>query len=306
LISFRYHLVSIVAVFLALSLGVLIGTTVVNQGVLDQVRSQADKALKRADNLRDEVDSLRAEVATWDRFGKQIQPLLVGNQLSGTQVVLVTVDGVDLSEVSGIDAILSDGAGAEVLATIVVTPRMNLPDDGSEEALATDLGLSGSDPKYKLEDGAARALGARLAAGPPATGDDMLDTLRRDRFLTVRTAAGVDTGSVGGAAQAVVVLSGGQAEPAVDPSLFFQPLVAALVGGDVPVVAAETTETLYPFVSLLRDDGALDGQLVTVDNADNPAGQVAVVLGLRNLILSATGGDFGVKKGSTGLIPVEQ
>ena len=55
-------------------------------------------------------------------------------------------------------------------------------------------------------------------------------------------------------------------------------------------------------MSLIRGDGALDGKLVTVDNADQLPGRVAVVLGLRDLLLSpGQGGDFGWH--GTDLIP---
>ena len=37
MISFRYHLVTIVAVFLALGLGVLAGTTVLDQALVDRL-----------------------------------------------------------------------------------------------------------------------------------------------------------------------------------------------------------------------------------------------------------------------------
>ncbi|MFN2589454.1 MAG: copper transporter, partial [Actinomycetota bacterium] len=58
MISFRYHVVTIVAVFLALIIGVLLGTTVVKQSVIDDLRRRADTALNATDRLRADVNDL--------------------------------------------------------------------------------------------------------------------------------------------------------------------------------------------------------------------------------------------------------
>ena len=58
------------------------------------------------------------------------------------------------------------------------------------------------------------------------------------------------------------------------------------------------------FVPLLRDDGSVDGHLVTVDDADLTSGRVALVLGLRDLLATpGKGGDYGVKAGASALLP---
>ena len=79
----------------------------------------------------------------------------------------------------------------------------------------------------------------------------------------------------------------------------------SLSRADRPVVAAEVSQTVYPFVSLLRQMQEVRGRLVTVDDADTVWGRVAVVLGLHNLLADpGHGGDYG-SKAST-LIPSRQ
>jgi hypothetical protein len=101
MISFRYHLVSIVAVFLALALGVLLGTTVVNQGLIDDLNRRTDAAVKRVDELNDQVRDLEGQVRTWEAFGAVAQPLLVDGQLVGRQAVIATMDDVNAVDVDG-------------------------------------------------------------------------------------------------------------------------------------------------------------------------------------------------------------
>ena len=303
MISFRYHLVSLVAVFLALALGILVGTTVVKQGFIDRVTSEANQALKTSGELRKTVNDQAAELSAWAQFGRVIEPLLVKGQLQGNEVVLVTVEGVDVGEVEDVRKALED-AGAAVVAVLVVTPRMALADQSSKADLAGLLGDPGdAGSSETLSQRAATELGLRLADGFSGTGD-LLQELIADRFVGLRGGTEKSLSDIGGSAQSVVVLSGGSAPLPVEPKLFLQPLVGSLAAASRPVVAAETLRTIYPFAPLVRSDGSLDARVVTVDNADTLPGQVAVVLGLRNLLLSpGSGGDYGQKDGASGLLP---
>ena len=302
MISFRYHLVSIVSVFLALALGVLVGTTVVNQGIVNDLRRRTNDAVKNADTLRDQIADLKAQVNAANSFQNIVMPMLIKGQLTGAEVLVMTQQDVSASDVDGIRRALVD-AGASVVAEIVVTNRMALADDRSRADLAQALGTAdGSDPN-QMAHAAASAVAARLANGPGLTGaPDLLDSLGSAGFLVRR--GGTGSAGIGGDGQAVVLLSGTTAAPAVDPGLFMAPLAAALVQAGRPVAAAETGTTVAPFVPLLRDDGSLDGHLVTVDDADEMSGRVALVFGLRDLLATpGKGGDYGVKAGASAVMP---
>ena len=302
MISFRYHLVSIVAVFLAVALGVLIGTTVVNQGVIDDLNRRTNAAVESSEQLRDEVATLQAQLQAWERFGEVVRPLLIGGKLAGRRVVLVTLEGVDVTEVDGVARAVEESGGS-VTAILVVTPKMALRDQVGREDLAGLLGTSAGTSPEDLAAQAAARLGARLALGPESPDRDLLQELVAGRYVLLRGGSGL-LSEVGGPGQAVVLLSGGPEEPAVSPDSFLAPLVSSLVRFGPPVVAAETSSTAYPFVPLLRGDGSLDGQLATVDNADTLPGRIAVVLALRDLFQDpGSGGDYGVKDGASDLLP---
>jgi hypothetical protein len=303
LISFRYHVVSIVAVFLALALGVLLGTTVVNQGVIENLSQRTNNAVTRSEQLRSQVSELQAELRSWDRFGAAVEPMLISGQLNAREVVIVTQEGVDAAEVDGVREALTD-AGASVVALIVVTNRMALLDDDARMELQTIIGplAPASDPAA-LSEAAAGELATRLTNGPGVGTTDLLSELIDGRFLVVRSGTGTIE-QIGRASQALSILAGGTREPVLSPESFLAPLTVALAENARPVVAAETTETTHPFVPILRRDGSLDGQVVTVDNADTMPGRIAVVLGLRDLLQEpGRGGHFGVKGGASALIP---
>ena len=303
MISFRYHLVTIVAVFLALALGVLMGTTVVNQGVIDDLQRRTEDASKRADELRNQVNALSVQARAWDQFGAVVQPQLIEDELASREIVLVTLEGVDVREVDQVRRTLQ-AAGASVMGLLVATARMGLPDEGSREELARVLGSSAAKTPPQLESDAAERLGERLAQGPGAGDVDVLEQLISSGFLVLQGGDG-SVGAVGGDGQGMVLLSGGDVEPAVLPDAFLSPLAAALASFTAPVVAAETAATTYPFVPLVRADGELDGQMATVDNADTVPGRIAVVLALRDLFaVPGSAGDYGIKQGASSLLPL--
>jgi Copper transport outer membrane protein, MctB len=301
LISFRYHLVSIVSVFLALALGVLVGTTVVNQGVIDELNNRTNSAVKRANDLETQVGDLQGQVKEWSSFAAAVEPVLVAGQLTGTEVVLVTQEGVDPSDLERVRRAL-ENAGAKVVAELVITRRMALTDQAARTELAELVGSFQSADPVGLAEAAAQRLASRLTAGPVSADADLIDRLRTAGFLVIR--GGGTPEDIGATFQSVVLLAGGADQRVVDPARFLQPLATSLVESSRPLVAAETTQTALPFVTLIRNDGALDGDLVTVDNADQIPGRVAIVFGLRDLLASpGQGGDYGVKDGASGILP---
>lgn len=299
MISFRFHLVSIVAVFLALGLGVLAGTTVVNERVVEQLERQTDVLLEQNGQLRDRVDDLERQAEVWSSFGDQTMDHLVDGRLTGTEVVLVTQEGTDDDVIEAARGALSDG-GADIRAVLSVRGRMALGDDGDAADLAEALDVPAASPDG-LPELAAEALAARLALGPGT--EDALQRLLAAGFVGT-SGPGLDLGTVGRPDQVVVVVAGGSGEPAIDPQAFLVPLVERLVEDGGSVVAAESLRTRYDFVRILRGDGAVDGRIVTLDNVDQTPGKVGLVLALDLLVSEGRGGDYGVKGGADRLIPV--
>jgi hypothetical protein len=303
LISFRYHLVSIVAVFLALAVGVVMGTTVVKQGVIENLQNRTNNLLEQTHTYQQQVIQLQLDLRGAKKLIQEVEPHLIQGQLAGQQIVMVTVQGVDPGEVDGVKRELEQ-AGASVLSVLVITARMALQDEGARADLAQMLQASPATPAADLSDIAARALGTRLADGSdPSATLDLLQQLVGGRYIDVRAGSG-GLPQIGGVGQSIVVLTGGQSDPPVDPQTFLLPMLGAIVAVARPLVAAETTASAYEFVPLIRDDASLDHRMVTVDDADTVQGRVAVVLGLRDVIaLPSSAGDYGTKSGASSLIP---
>src|SRR6266567_1248416 len=153
---------------MALGLGVLMGTTVVKQSVVDNLRAQAQRAINTNHDLRSSVGELRKEVRGWDSASQAFLPLLIRGQLAGTTVVLVTASDVDFSEVDGVMKALKD-AGANVAGVLPVTSRMELAQDGQRVQLAGLLGVPDDSAATDVAGQAAQSVALRLADGPAQT-----------------------------------------------------------------------------------------------------------------------------------------
>jgi hypothetical protein len=293
MVSFRFHLVSLVAVFLALGLGVLAGTTVINQGLVRRLERDTIESQR-------EVRELEAEVTLWRTFGEEVLPQVAAGRLVGAEVVLVTQEGADETAIADTRTALED-AGADMLGLLTVSDRMALSDDSSRGELAAIVDGLATDEPAELTAAAASEMAAELSFGP---GDaNVLPGLIREEFVLVggREAGESVLGSLDGD-EAVVVVGGWPDRPAPAPGAFLVPLVEGLVADGSRVAAAEGFQARTRFVSLLRDDSSVNGEIVTQDNVDEDFGQVGLVLAVEDVLAGGTG-HYGVKDGVDDMIP---
>lgn len=303
MISLRYHVVTIVAIFLALAIGTLAGAAFVQPALQEELQNQTDRLQRSNDGLRAEVDDLRTQLASLGDFVDAVAPSLTRDQLSGTPVVLVTQTGVEEGVLSQAQAALSN-AGANVLTTVSATDELVSEDPATQGQLATIVGEPTASAD-QLPTLAAQALAQGLSPSTTVVGGDVLDKLLSAGFLApVGSGPSQSTlDEIGRPGQVVVVLSGGRGdEPTLPPEDFAVPLVTRLADLNVPVAAGESLLSDYPYVSLVRADGT-DGT-VTVDDLDQTMGGAALVLGLQDLIATGDGGAYGVKDGANPLPPL--
>jgi hypothetical protein len=287
-------------VFLALGLGVLVGTTVINRGIVRGLEDQTDRLVRDNSDLREQVAELTGLVETLGTFGEAVFDHVVNDRLTTDEVVIVTQEGTDEAAIGAARGAL-ERAGADMLGLLTVSDRMALADEASRDDLEAIVGGSPSDEAEVLTAEAAQGMASELAFGP--VGGDMLPELIREEFVLVggrELQEGVLRGIDGD--EAVVVVAGGRDEPVVDPARFLVPLIEGLVEDGARVAAAEGLQTRYPFVTLLREDGAVTDEIATQDNVDQVPGEVGLVLGVEDM-LRGVPGHYGVKDGASRLLP---
>lgn len=306
MISFRYHVVTIVAIFVALAVGILMGTTLLDQGLVSDLQRRTTSLSNQLDQLTHQLNEAQNEASFNQAFAVSVRPLLVGGRLAGSRVVVVTEQGVNPSDLNAVRQILSGtgGAGATVDAVLGLSPGLSLVDSQTRQRVAGILGRDPSTSATRLADALARALALRLANGPPAVAGetDLLQSLVDAKLLTLSDAR-EGPGGVGGGSASVVILSGTTATPGLSPAGFFLPLIQQLVTAGTPAVAAEPSTSTAGFLDAVRADDQIHGRIVTVDDIELVSGQVALVWGLQGLAAGKGGGDYGIHCGSCAMAP---
>lgn len=296
MISWRYHVVSIVAVVLAFGLGVLAGSSVVGDELLEQLRQNTEEA-------RRERDEALATVARYRGFASALQPTLRDGVLVGEEAVVVTIDGANAPAQPTVDEL--SAAGAEVLATLALDPRLtDVQTEENVDAMEDVLGLVGSDPD-SLSGRMADALAVRLAVGPDAGEEDLLGALMAAGLMTAdRDLNEDDLVDIGGAGQLIVVAAGGRAVPGEvgDPEVLLVPLTERLVQLGSATSGVGPADDTYGYVRSVREaPEILDCSMVTVDDVDlEVLGGITLVMGIERFLDDPDpefrpGGDYGLE-----------
>jgi hypothetical protein len=294
-ISWRYHVVSIVAVILAFGLGILAGTSVVSDRFAIDLQKNYDEAIAERDAALDNVELL-------ERSAVGLQPALRDGVLVGEDAVVVTLEGVDRPAQRTVEELTA--AGVDVLATLELTRRLDGPEiEESAGVLAGILGLSGSDPET-LRAGVADALAERLAVGSVGADGDVLGDLLAGGFVTADRDLEPDALlGIGGGGQLVVIAAGGpQPTRSPAPEALLVPFTERLVGLEAPTVAVGPSDDAYGFVAAVRDaNGIPDCSMVTVDDIDLVGiGGITLAMAIDRLRDDAEpafrpGGDYGIR-----------
>ncbi|HJR25372.1 MAG TPA: copper transporter, partial [Acidimicrobiales bacterium] len=175
MINLRYHIVSITAVFLALAIGLLLGTSLLERVTVDELKSQLDQVEREVRATEGEIGALRAEVGAFESqdadLAAQLAEQLFAGQLEGVPVLVLTTQGTDEELVA--DAVRAvSGAGAALAGTWRLTDRWDLAEEGDTDTLAGLLDLGTRDRDRLRRNAAIRLselLGAAAAEAPDPT-----------------------------------------------------------------------------------------------------------------------------------------
>ena len=305
MVNLRYHVVSLVAVFLALGIGIVMGATVIDRVTVDTLNNRVHDVERTVNGVRAENGRLGDQIKLWNSFTDQTRDRLLAGRLHNVPVLLLGVRGIDGKGIDGLRRELVT-AGANVEGTLWLTDRLRLNDTADSDALAAALGVP-----VDRADLLRRAVVARLAGALDGTAASasLLKALRDGGFVDFEPPTQV--ASTPGASPTLpvpgsrfVVVSGAGAVVA-DAEVAI-PLAETLARADVGVVAAESGQDTPGgrgvFVGLLRKDPAVAVRMSTVDNLESFIGQAASVLAVEDLAVPRVG-HYGVGPGAQQLVP---
>jgi len=324
-IDFRYHLVSIVAVFLALAIGIVLGSTELQGPTYNLLNQTTAKLQNELDQASSQRDAAQQQASLGQNYAQAVEPVVLHNLLAGQRLLIVTEPGAPASVVTAISSAATQDAGATVTGQIALQSKFF---DNSDTTLAAlnqiNLAMSQADgivltTGTTYQDQAAQVIaGEILTAGSgssagalpgssPSTssGQDinaqtMLGAYANEGFLTI-------SGQPSVPATLVVIVtpqaapSDGSADP-VDQLLV--PVAEELAAKSSATVAAGVSADSGPGspIAVLRASSAAS-KVSTVDDADFVAGQSVVIQALAAQLNGANPGSYGFANGASAVAP---
>lgn len=295
MIDFRYHLVSLISVFLALAVGIVLGAGPLRENLGDQLAGQVEQLRSEQDRLRTEADELATRNDQLASFVSDIGPELVADTLPGARVAVLTDDSSTRPDTDRISALLEE---AGVASTIRVDLQPSLWEPGQEQKRAESVEQIRAIAPALLQDGLddSEQLSAVVAALLTPSGGDLGEDLRTQvwQVLTGHQMVALD-GEMPAAVDGVVV-AGAAPEQFTDESededaaaeraqsllTTRTALLTTLSETGVPAVVSAATpgnDASTGILRTVRGDGAFDA-LSTTDRLQEADGPLLAVLAL--------------------------
>jgi hypothetical protein len=312
-ISFRYHIVSIVSVFLALAVGIALGggplKGQVDNTLVDQVKS--DRQTKAA--LQAQIAGLRSSNTFTDQFASTVAPTLIGDTLKGRVVTLVVLPTAEQSDVTSLSDLVGV-AGGTVGGTVRIGDQLvnagdkQLVDElGNQlEGRASGLGIpADASPYERIGALIARAIGTDVAAGAEVDGPatSILAGLSTTSLMSTE-------GDLDRRGSLVLFVTGpgqGSSSDRQGAATIVDTLVRAVDQGTGGVVLAGPAASARAVgqVKAVRDDVTTAQEVSTVDSLGRTAGQVVSIMALAGQAAGRTG-HYGAVDAADGAMPGAQ
>jgi Copper transport outer membrane protein, MctB len=284
-IDFRYHVISIVAIFLALATGIALGAGPLGEEFDQQLRNEAARDRQAKEDLRDQLTQVEKVVEFEGDFAQTVAPQITGDRLAGQTVAVFVLPGADDETVDAVSSRI-EAAGGTITSTISVQDGLMDPTERqTAEGIASRV-LDGVDGLPDIQGAQSYQLvGYSLARGYLATseGGTPMDAPAQEIDAAFGAANYLThDGDIGRRANLAVVIAGPPSEePEVGQGELLATLVKAMdsLSGGVVVAGPLDAADEGGYVAAIRDSDAADS-VSTVDVADRPSGQLVTVLAL--------------------------
>ena len=167
MIDFRYHVVSIVAVFLALAIGIVLGSTELQGPTFNILNHTTAKLQNEYDQARSQLATAQSQANQGEQYAAAVEPAVLRDLLPGQRLLIVTEPGAQPQVVSGISTAATD-AGASVTGQIALQPKFFDTSDTTRDSLnqttldvaqAANIALT---PADSFQQQAAQVIGSEI------------------------------------------------------------------------------------------------------------------------------------------------
>lgn len=310
MISLRQHALSLAAVFLALAVGVVLGSGFLSDTLLSSLRDEKRDLNAQISGLNDQKNVLNEKLSAANNFDTQLAGRIVHDALGGKTVVVFRTPDAKDDDVAAVTKFIGQ-AGGTVTGTVSLTQEF--VEANSAEKLQTVVNSSvlpaGQQLSTKLVDQGSQAgdlMGIALLANAnpavPAVDDlqrnTVLAALRDTGFITYQA-----TDHMGAANAALVVTGGSLPQDAGNKGVSVARFSAALAphGSGTLLAGRDGSATGGAAVAVTRADAGMNSAVSTVDDVDAAPGRITAVLGLHDLLGGGHAGQYGTGHGATSI-----
>jgi hypothetical protein len=278
--SARYHATSLIAVFLALAIGILIGAEFGGDALTSTRRNLEASLVNNLQDARSKSDELSGQLGRSNEFADRVYPVLTRGRLQGRRLAIVALGGLPSEDTNAVEDALGP-TGAKLVGVGVVREPVDVN------------GLAGDLAKTRLADvqrnpDSLRALG--VGVGRQLVRGGTLPELVRGHLFSRAS------GSFGALDGVIVVRNQPQDMGPVQRTTagtLESGLLSGITGTRTPAVGVETSTVEPSSISFFQAN-----DLSSVDDVEATAGHVALVFSM----LGAEG-SFGVKGSADRLLP---
>ncbi len=279
--GFKYHVVTVSAIFFALTIGLVAGIF-----LSPKIATRQENAIRDLQaTVKNEVIEKNAALDQYRECLAKISPVVLQDRLKDMDIALIQTGDYPDAMSRAKDALIM--AGAKIVSQTVIEPSWNQPD----ELLVARLAAAHStNPKFPMNRSElANRVGELLAKGDDPI-DPLLPVLEQEKFLRLNR----DDDRTASVKYAVIAI-GSRTQAGGRIPLADQPLILALQKQGVKVIACELLEAESSDIPSYRD---LKLEVSTVDNVNKDIGQLALIFAL-----TGDTDDYGVKQTAKRLLP---
>jgi len=278
--GFRYHVATIVAIFLALGVGMVIGSSHLQEALVERLRIQLRELNERFTN---EIQPLRKDNEEKSKALGILAARVTRNALKDIRVALVVTGDYGDAAQQAADAMRKAGAALE--STTVIPPSFPMRLDVGLPALLPALKGALEDPQVDGRSLVFRRLASLIAFG----GAPQI----RKRFEEANLIE--PNGSYGSKVNAVVLIGGARDVAERRWQTVDYPLIDQLLALGATVIGAEPSDAAQTYIPAYQAKG-----ISTVDNVETEIGRTCLVL-----LVRGDRGSYGMKKTARdGLLPL--
>lgn len=291
MIDFRYHVVSLISVFLALAVGIALGAGPLKESIGTQLTGQVDQLRKEKADLRGELDEAREEANLQRAFAAATSDDLLNDVLEERSVAIVTLPDVEKDHVEGVIETVEQAGGT-------IAARFELHDlwfDPTQRASRSSMSSSiyeyldpqpseGASVEAQLGEALGQMLTARSSSKPEEVSEraEILQELLVTADYLSATAAQTEP------ADLVVFLTGGalsieEDDDLVSSNTAIADIAMALTNTAEGVVVTAEAPEADDSVNLLRNEHS--GTVTTIDGEEFLTGQITAVLALAESVV---------------------